>query len=1092
MSFFFETRLQPAHHNVKHGNKNQIQERGRNHAAEDGSAYRPAADAARAFGHDQRQHAQDEGKRGHQNRAQADTGGFDGGVDNAAALFAQLLREFDNQDGILARKANEHDQADLAVDVVLLTAQRLRADGAQQRGRNCEQHDKRKRKAFVLRGERQIHHQNSQAEEHDRLAAGLNFFQRQAGPFIGETGWQGFRCQILHGFNRLTGTFSGSRGPVDFRVAEKIVVADHLRRSVLLQNHQIFQRHHHSRAGAYVIFLDITRFGAELFIGLDVHAVGPVVEFEIVDVDRAHVDLQCVGDLGQGNAQRFRFFAIEGQHELRVVGAEAAEQAGQVRVLVSSLNDFLGGVGQRLNRRSALVFQDKLEAAELAQPLHRGWCERHHLRAVNSRQRAAQPVQHGIAGMFFAFALVECFQAGKNQRAIGCAAAEAESGHGKGAVHLRHFSQYGFHLGTNGGGVFQRRAGWCLHRDDQVAAIFRGDESLGDVLVHPVGHSENAEKQQNRDVFETQDETQQIFVAAGKRCQRAVERTKDPAANDVLVPQKNGGKGRGQRERIERRNRNGKGDGQRELAKQNSSGTGEKCHRNENRYEHQRSRDHSAGHFAHGDRRGVVRLRNSFGDVALHVFDDHDGVVDHQAGGESQTEKRERIDGEAQNFNEGQSSNQRNRNGDGRNESAAPILQENKNHQHYQADGFEQSVQNVFDRFAHHTGGVKGHCVLDAGWEVLGKPEQFRFRGFVDGERVGPGELGDTEADRVVAIEAKIAAVILSAQFGAAYVAQSNQRAVGASFQNNIFEFRWLDQAAHGAHADLVILPADRGRLPHLSGADLHVLLGQRAEDVGGGQVARRHAQRVQPQAHGIFALAEILHVGDARHAFQRIADLQVHIVAEEQAVIFAVLGVHARAKHEIAGRFANGNASGLHFVGHAAQRLIHAILNVHRGQVDVAADVERDVDAAGAVVAARRGHVLHAFDAVDGLLQWSGYRGFHRPRVSAVVERANAYLWRSQVRKLRDRKRGNGDRAGQDDQQRANRGEDRTAYKKIDKHFLCWPFYCAKERGSTHDQDGVFPSDPCGISVTGAPSIRFWPPSTTTRSPFCSPPSTT
>jgi len=164
------------------------------------------------------------------------------------------------------------------------------------------------------------------------------------------------------------------------------------------------------------------------------------------------------------------------------------------------------------------------------------------------------------------------------------------------------------------------------------------------------------------------------------------------------------------------------------------------------------------------------------------VFDDHDGVIDDQAGGESEAKKRERIDREAEDFHEGQGADQRNRNGNGGNKRAAPILQENKDDQHDQADGFQQSVQNVFDRFAHDAGGVKSDGVFDAGREVPGKPQQLGFRRFVDGKRVGSGQLGDAEADRVVAIEAKIAAVILSAQFSAAHVAQANQGAVRASF----------------------------------------------------------------------------------------------------------------------------------------------------------------------------------------------------------------------------------------------------------------------------------------------------------------------
>ena len=91
------------------------------------------------------------------------------------------------------------------------------------------------------------------------------------------------------------------------------------------------------------------------------------------------------------------------------------------------------------------------------------------------------------------------------------------------------------------------------------------------------------------------------------------------------------------------------------------------------------------------------------------------------------------------------------------------------------------------------------------------------------------------------------------------------------------------------------------GGWPTWPAADLHVLLGERAQDVGRGEAARGHAQRVEPQAHGIFALAEILHVGDAGDALQRVAHVEINIVAEKQAVVLAVFGIDACAENEIA-----------------------------------------------------------------------------------------------------------------------------------------------------------------------------------------------
>ena len=92
------------------------------------------------------------------------------------ALSAKLLGKFNDQDGVFAGQADEHDQTDLAVDVVLQSAQGLRTDGAEYRDGHGEQHDEGQHKTFVLRGEGQVDDQKAQAEKNCSFAAGLQFF----------------------------------------------------------------------------------------------------------------------------------------------------------------------------------------------------------------------------------------------------------------------------------------------------------------------------------------------------------------------------------------------------------------------------------------------------------------------------------------------------------------------------------------------------------------------------------------------------------------------------------------------------------------------------------------------------------------------------------------------------------------------------------------------------------------------------------------------------------------------------------------------------------------------------------------------------
>ena len=67
----------------------------------------------------QRQHAEDEGERGHQDRPQPQPSRLHRRVDDRQAFLAPPLGEFDDQNGVLRREPDQHDEADLRIDVDL-------------------------------------------------------------------------------------------------------------------------------------------------------------------------------------------------------------------------------------------------------------------------------------------------------------------------------------------------------------------------------------------------------------------------------------------------------------------------------------------------------------------------------------------------------------------------------------------------------------------------------------------------------------------------------------------------------------------------------------------------------------------------------------------------------------------------------------------------------------------------------------------------------------------------------------------------------------------------------------------------------------
>jgi hypothetical protein len=110
----------------------------------------------------QRHHAHDEGKAGHQDGAQPQPGGMDGGLDGFLAADLQLAGEFHDQDGVLAGQPDQHEQADLGEDVVVAARQPDTGDGAEQAHRHDQDDRQRQEQAFILGGQHQEDQQHAE------------------------------------------------------------------------------------------------------------------------------------------------------------------------------------------------------------------------------------------------------------------------------------------------------------------------------------------------------------------------------------------------------------------------------------------------------------------------------------------------------------------------------------------------------------------------------------------------------------------------------------------------------------------------------------------------------------------------------------------------------------------------------------------------------------------------------------------------------------------------------------------------------------------------------------------------------------------
>src|SRR5258708_22993383 len=108
--------------------------------------------------------------------------------------------------------------------------------------------------------------------------------------------------------------------------------------------------------------------------------------------------------------------------------------------------------------------------------------------------------------------------------------------------------------------------------------------------------------------------------------------------------------------------------------------------------------------------------------MALDVFDNDDGVVDHQACSESNAEQGQRVDGEAEQLDEREGADERDRNRDRGDDGVAPVLEENEDYQNDKEDGAAEGRDYVEARFADRIMDLDSDLMLHPRTQVFRKP----------------------------------------------------------------------------------------------------------------------------------------------------------------------------------------------------------------------------------------------------------------------------------------------------------------------------------------------------------------------------------
>ena len=272
-------------------------------------------------------------------------------------------------------------------------------------------------------------------------------------------------------------------------------------------------------------------------------------------------------------------------------------------------------------------------------------------------------------------------------------------------------------------------------------------------------------------------------------------------------------------------------------------------------------------------------------DPPLHVLNDNNRIVHHDADRQHQPKQREVVEAEAEGRHEGEGAHDRHWHRDQRDERRPPVLQKEQHHEGDQENRIAERLEHLCLRLLNEGRGV----VDDPRLEPLGKPLSqrlqllaHRLRGR---DRIRSRQLVDVHTHARLAIEPADLIVELGPQLHPGHIPQPHDHSRHiAVFRRHLFDDHLAKlicrhQPPHGRERDLKGLPLRRRLLADVACGDLVVLGFDRRADVTRREAHRRHLHRVEPDPHAVVTLPDEVDVANTLHPQQLVADLDGGVV---------------------------------------------------------------------------------------------------------------------------------------------------------------------------------------------------------------------
>ena len=266
-------------------------------------------------------------------------------------------------------------------------------------------------------------------------------------------------------------------------------------------------------------------------------------------------------------------------------------------------------------------------------------------------------------------------------------------------------------------------------------------------------------------------------IAGDERRQAAFDGAVEQVRRLVVVASHEmGANHRGQGQRHQRRHDHREGEGQRELAEEAAHDAAHEEQRHEGRDERQADRDHREADLPRAQQGRGDRAHAAL-DVAGHVLDHDDGVVDHEADRDRDGHERQVVEAEACDPHAGDGAGERQRHRDTGRERRRRAAQEQEHHAHHERAGDQQGDLDVAHRGADRHGAVGEDRDVDAGRDPPSQLRQERFHAVYRLDDVGRGLLRHDQQNGRPFVEPARGAPALVAPFDRRDIGEPHDRA---------------------------------------------------------------------------------------------------------------------------------------------------------------------------------------------------------------------------------------------------------------------------------------------------------------------------